>query len=136
MYTNVIIKQKPLNISYMNDNTIDAIYSKKPKTQGNFSSKKKDSKTDIEIVFNKQIRSGRRVYYIDAKKTRRGELYLSITESVKQENHGGDPSQFQFEKHKIFLFEEDFTDFTDCLQEVIEFIKVNAKSEAIEDSEI
>ena len=118
----------------MNDNTTDALYSKKTKLQGNFSSRKKDAKTDIEIVFNKQIRSGRRVYYIDAKKTRRGELYLSITESIKQENTSGDPSLFQFEKHKIFLFEEDFTDFTNCLQEVIDFIKSQATVEASEDN--
>ncbi len=119
----------------MNDNTIDAIYSNKPKVQSNFANKKKDSKTDIEIVFNKQIRSGRRVYYIDAKKTRRGELYLSITESIKQETSNGDSAHFQFEKHKIFLFEEDFTDFTNCLQDVIDFIKSQSTVEAIEDCE-
>ncbi len=120
----------------MNDNTIDAIYSKKTKLQGSFSSKKKDSRTDIEIVFNKQIRSGRRVYYIDAKKTRRNELYLSITESIKQESTGDDSSHFQFEKHKIFLFEEDFAEFTNCLQEVIDFIKSQSTVEATEDSNI
>ncbi len=120
----------------MNDNSVDAIYSKKAKLQGGFSSKKKDNKTDIEIVFNKQIRSGRRVYYIDAKKTRRNELYLSITESIKQECSGEDAPHFQFEKHKIFLFEEDFTDFTNCLQEVIDFIKSQSAVEATEDSNI
>jgi hypothetical protein len=73
-----------------------------------------------EEVFSKAVRAGKRTYFFDVKATRKNELYLTITESKKKSDSGG--NQF-FEKHKIFLYKEDFDKFVDGLAEIIEFIK-------------
>jgi len=75
-----------------------------------------------EEIFSKAVRAGKRTYFLDVKATRRNDYYLTITESKKRFNRDG---KHYFEKHKIFLYKEDFEKFTDNLQEVIEFIKNN-----------
>ena len=76
-----------------------------------------------EEIFSKVVRAGKRTYFLDVKATRRNDYYLTITESKKRFNRDG---KHYFEKHKIFLYKEDFDKFADNLQEVIEYIKVNA----------
>lgn len=88
-------------------------------------------RTDKEEIFSKAVRAGKRTYFFDVKATRRNDYYLTLTESKKRFNRDG---RFYFEKHKIFLYKEDFDKFTDGLSEVIEFIK-NAKPELIDDFE-
>ena len=61
-----------------------------------------------EIVFSQAIKAGKRIYYIDVKKNRKDEMYLSITESKKVVSGEGDDATVTFEKHKIFLYREDF----------------------------
>lgn len=73
-----------------------------------------------EIVFSQAIKAGKRIYYIDVKKNRKEEMYLSITESKKIVS--GDDAQVSFEKHKIFLYREDFEKFINSLQKAIEFV--------------
>lgn len=73
-----------------------------------------------EIVFSQAIKAGKRIYYIDVKKNRKEEMYLSITESKKIVS--GEDAQVSFEKHKIFLYREDFEKFTNSLQKAIEFV--------------
>lgn len=85
-------------------------------------------KNDLEIVFSKAVKAGKRIYYFDVKKNRRGELFLAITESKKKV--GDDESQVSFEKHKIFLYKEDFEKFTEGLEEVISYIKANCKKDS------
>jgi hypothetical protein len=75
-----------------------------------------------EEIFSKVVRAGKRTYFLDVKATRRNDYYLTITESKKRFNRDG---RHYFEKHKIFLYKEDFEKFTDNLHEVIEFIKEN-----------
>ncbi|MGL5271882.1 MAG: DUF3276 family protein [Phocaeicola sp.] len=75
---------------------------------------------DKEIVFSKAIKAGKRIYYLDVKKNRKDEMFLAITESKKVVS--GDDSQVSFEKHKIFLYKEDFEKFSLGLQEAIQFI--------------
>ncbi len=75
-----------------------------------------------EEIFSKVVRAGKRTYFLDVKATRRNDYYLTITESKKRFNRDG---KHYFEKHKIFLYKEDFDKFTDNLQEVIEYIKNN-----------
>jgi len=82
---------------------------------------KKESLEKDEI-FSKAIRAGKRTYFFDVKSTRKNELYLTITERKRKYEHDG---SFQIEKHKIFLYREDFEKFTDGLTEVVEFIKSN-----------
>ena len=66
---------------------------------------------DKEIVFSKSIKAGKRIYYLDVKKNRKDEMFLAITESKKVVMGEGDDSQVSFEKHKIFLYKEDFGKF-------------------------
>ena len=80
-------------------------------------------KTDREEIFSKSVRAGKRTYFFDVKTTRRNDYYLTLTESKKRFNRDG---RFYFEKHKIFLYKEDFEKFTDGLTEVIGYIKENA----------
>ena len=73
-------------------------------------------------VYSKVVRAGKRTYFFDVKSTRNEEYYLTITESKKQFEDNGN---FHYEKHKIFLYREDFEKFTDCLQEIVDFINQN-----------
>jgi hypothetical protein len=73
-----------------------------------------------EEVFSKAVRAGKRTYFFDVKSTRKDELYLTITESKKRNNFNGNTF---YEKHKIFLYKEDFEKFTDGLKDIIEYIK-------------
>ncbi|MBR2619083.1 MAG: DUF3276 family protein [Paludibacteraceae bacterium] len=74
-----------------------------------------------EIVFSKSVKAGKRMYYLDVKRDRRNDLFLSITESKRK---GVTPDgQFIFEKHKIFLYKEDFSKFEEALAETLQFIR-------------
>ena len=84
--------------------------------------KKSAADGDKEIVFSKAIKAGKRIYYLDVKKNRKDEMFLAITESKKIVSGEGIDSQVSFEKHKIFLYKEDFTKFMEGLQQAIQFI--------------
>ena len=84
--------------------------------------KKSAADGDKEIVFSKAIKAGKRIYYLDVKKNRKDEMFLAITESKKIVSGEGEDSQVSFEKHKIFLYKEDFEKFTEGLQQAIQFI--------------
>ena len=79
--------------------------------------------SDKEIVFSQSIKAGKRIYYLDVKKNRKDEMFLAITESKKIVTGEGDESQVSFEKHKIFLYKEDFEKFMNGLQQAIGFIQ-------------
>ena len=64
----------------------------------------------------------KRIYYLDVKKNRKDEMFLAITESKKVIMGEGDDSQVSFEKHKIFLYKEDFDKFMTGLTQAIEYI--------------
>lgn len=71
-------------------------------------------------IFSKAVKAGKRTYFFDVKATRGNDYYLTITESKKRFDEEGN---FQFEKHKLFLYKEDFDKFADGLQEIIDFIR-------------
>jgi len=73
-----------------------------------------------EEIFSKAVRAGKRTYFFDVKATRRNDYYLTITESKKRYHKDG---RFFYEKHKVFLYKEDFDKFADGLTESIQFIK-------------
>ena len=85
--------------------------------------KKSAAEGDKEIVFSKAIKAGKRIYYLDVKKNRKEEMFLAITESKKIVSGEGDDAQVSFEKHKIFLYKEDFEKFMDGLQQAIRYIE-------------
>ncbi len=77
---------------------------------------------DAEIMFSRTVKAGQRIYYIDVKKNRKDEMYLSITESKKMLSGPQDMPQVSYEKHKIFLFKEDFEKFGGALREAFDFV--------------
>ena len=79
--------------------------------------------SDKEIVFSQSIKAGKRIYYLDVKKNRKDEMFLAITESKKIVTGEGDESQVSFEKHKIFLYKEDFEKFMNGLQQDFGYIQ-------------
>ncbi len=80
---------------------------------------------DKEIIFSKSIKAGKRIYYLDVKRNRKDEMFLAITESKKVITGEGDNTQVNFEKHKIFLYREDFEKFINGLNEAISFVNDN-----------
>jgi len=70
-------------------------------------------------IYSNSIRAGKRTYFFDVRKTRNGEMFLTITESKKIMK---DEGNFHYEKHKIFLYKEDFEKFSGGLNEALEFI--------------
>lgn len=76
--------------------------------------------TDREDVYSKAVRAGKRTYFFDVKATRNNDYYLTITESKKKFEDNGTAN---FEKHKIFLYKEDFEKFSEGLDEVVAYIK-------------
>lgn len=85
-----------------------------------------------EEVFSKSVRAGKRTYFFDVKTTRGNDYYLTITESKKRFDDDGN---FFFDKHKIFLYKEDFDKFADGFEESIAFIKKTLKEMAEESSD-
>ena len=85
--------------------------------------KRDKEKKDSEIIFSKAIKAGKRIYYLDVKKSRSNDMFLTITESKKKMTGTNDDTQVVYEKHKIFLYKEDFDSFTKGLEEMISFVK-------------
>ena len=74
-----------------------------------------------EEIFSQVLRAGKRTYFFDVKVTSTDDYYLTITESKKRfDNRQGKPF---YEKHKIFLYKEDFDNFMDSFLKTVEFIK-------------
>lgn len=73
-----------------------------------------------EDIFSKAVRAGKRTYFFDVKATKGDDYYLTITESKKR---FADDGKFSFEKHKLFLYKEDFAKFADGLKEAIDYIQ-------------
>lgn len=69
-------------------------------------------------IFSKKVRAGKRTYFFDVKATRSNDYYLTITESKRKQKE----DNFVFEKHKIFLYKEDFHKFRDALLETVDHI--------------
>ena len=80
-----------------------------------------EGKNEPEIVYSRAVKAGKRIYYLDVKKARNEDLYLCITESKRKQTGEMEPPQF--EKHKVFLYKEDFAHFTEGLNDVIAFVQ-------------
>jgi len=85
-----------------------------------------DEKTIKEEIFTKVVRAGKRTYFFDVKATRKEDYYLTITESKKRLGKEG---KVFYEKHKIFLYKEDFDKFSEGLKEAVTYIG-NGKEES------
>jgi hypothetical protein len=84
-----------------------------------------EEKNQKEEIFTKVVRAGKRTYFFDVKATRKDDYYLTITESKKRLGKEG---KVFYEKHKIFLYKEDFEKFTEGLKDAVTYIG-NGKNE-------
>ena len=80
-----------------------------------------------EEIFSKVLRAGRRTYFFDVRATKAGDYYLTLTESKKFSNDDG---SFHYKKHKIYLYKEDFTAFSEILNEMMQFV-IDSKGEEV-----
>jgi hypothetical protein len=78
-----------------------------------------DEKIQKEEIFTRVVRAGKRTYFFDVKATRKDDYYLTITESKKRLGKEG---KVFYEKHKIFLYKEDFEKFTEGLKDAVVYI--------------
>jgi len=82
---------------------------------------------DIEEIFSKSVRAGRRTYFFDVRSTRAEDYYMTVTESKRDFNEDGTPF---YKKHKIYLYKEDFAKFKEALEEVSDYI-IKVKGEKV-----
>ncbi|MFY0592299.1 DUF3276 family protein [Roseivirga sp.] len=78
-----------------------------------------EDQKDRNEIFSKRVRAGKRTYFFDIKATRSNDYYLTITESKRKYKEDG----FTYEKHKIFLYKEDFSKFVNALSETVDHVK-------------
>jgi len=86
--------------------------------------------TDKDLVYSESIKAGKRIYYFDVKQSRNGDRYIAITESKKINEGTVDNPRFVFEKHKLFLYKEDYEKFVDALMKTLDVAKGNAPAVA------
>ena len=83
--------------------------------------KNQEERREQEIVYSRSVKAGKRIYYLDVRKARNNDLYLSITESKRRQGEEGEAPSF--EKHKVFLYKEDFAHFIEGLKDVIGYVE-------------
>ena len=83
-----------------------------------------------EDIFSKTMRAGRRTYFFDVRSTKAGDYYLTLTESKKFTNDDG---SYHYKKHKIYLYKEDFSEFSSNLSEMTDYIIKEKGEEVISD---
>ena len=88
---------------------------------------------DIEEIFSKSVRAGRRTYFFDVRSTRAEDYYMTVTESKRDFNEDGTPF---YKKHKIYLYKEDFAKFKDAFEEVSNYIIEEKGEEVITNTEV
>jgi hypothetical protein len=81
----------------------------------------------MQEIFSKVLRAGRRTYFFDVRSTKAGDYYLTLTESKKFTNEDG---SFHYKKHKIYLYKEDFTEFSNILNEMTDYV-ISEKGEEV-----
>lgn len=85
-------------------------------------------RVEQEEIFSQVLRAGRRTYFFDVRSTKADDYYLTLTESKKFTNEDG---SFHYQKHKIYLYKEDFHEFQEKLQAATNFILEEKGSEVI-----
>ena len=84
--------------------------------------RRNEERREPEIVYSHAVKAGKRIYYLDVKKARNEDLYLCITESKRKQNEF-EGSPIQLEKHRLFLYKEDFAHFAEGLKDVMSFVE-------------
>ncbi|MCP4521793.1 MAG: PUR family DNA/RNA-binding protein [Cytophagales bacterium] len=74
---------------------------------------------DREEIYSQRVKAGKRTYFFDVKATRSNDYYLTVTESKRKSKEDG----YFYEKHKIFLYKEDFAKFVAALEDTVDYVK-------------
>ena len=82
---------------------------------------------DKNEIYSQKIKAGKRTYFFDVRSTKAGDYYLTLTESKKFTNEDG---SFHYKKHKIYLYKEDFTEFSNILNEMTDYV-ISEKGEEV-----
>lgn len=90
------------------------------------------SETDKDLVYSENVKAGKRIYYFDVKQSRNGDKYIAITESKKINEGTFENPHFVYEKHKLFLYKEDYEKFVVALEKTL---KVAKDEMSVEDAE-
>lgn len=85
-------------------------------------------RVEQEEIFSQVLRAGRRTYFFDVRATKAEDYYLTVTESKKFTHDDG---SFHYQKHKIYLYKEDFSDFREMLAKATDYILNEKGSEVI-----
>ncbi len=85
-------------------------------------------RVEQEEIFSQVLRAGRRTYFFDVRATKADDYYLTVTESKKFTHDDG---SFHYQKHKIYLYKEDFSDFQEMLNKATDYIITKKGSEVI-----
>jgi len=78
---------------------------------------------DKELIYSEAVKAGKRIYYFDVKQSRNGDRYVSITESKKIVEGNPDNPRISYEKHKLFLYKEDYEKFVKAMLHVVDVAK-------------
>ncbi len=89
-----------------------------------------DGSNKRDDLFSKSIRAGKRTYFFDVKATKGNDFYITITESKRKYTHDG---RHSYEKHKLFLYKEDFEKFIEGLHETVDRIEALRSSNHFDD---
>ena len=85
-------------------------------------------RVEQEEIFSQVLRAGRRTYFFDVRSTKADDYYLTVTESKKFTHDDG---SFHYQKHKIYLYKEDFSEFNEMLKAATDFIVTEKGQEVI-----
>ncbi|MBL4568782.1 MAG: PUR family DNA/RNA-binding protein [Flavobacteriaceae bacterium] len=86
-----------------------------------------NERVEQEEIFSQVLRAGRRTYFFDVRATKADDYYLTVTESKKFTHDDG---SFHYQKHKIYLYKEDFSEFNEMLKAATDFI-INEKGQEV-----
>lgn len=89
-----------------------------------------------ELVFSQSVKAGKRIYYFDVKQSRNGDRYVSITESKKIVEGSYENPRVSFEKHKLFLYKEDYEKFLNAFLNTLEIAKTGIVPAPVQDDAV
>ena len=115
-------------ITYISDFSLNLFeFKKQAKMYKDDYARRDYSDHNSEDIYSKPVRAGKRTYFFDVKSTKgNNDFYLTITESKRKQEQDG---SFTYDKHKIFLYKEDFDKFQEGLAETISYLKQNLLKE-------
>lgn len=77
----------------------------------------------MDILFSRTVKAGKRIYYVDVKQSKNQEMYLSLTECKKVVMGEGQDARVDMEKHKVFVYREDFSKILEAMHEAVDYIE-------------